>query len=318
MNLHGIEWQQLIQRFLHARGSRVFVGVLFFISIYIFVCGFIRRFGVYASHLLNLDFIYDVNSGAPLVCSLLFFGAYGVLNLINADELKDKNIHHIPYFLFFITVAFSNVGMFFFFLVMGENLISVTVIPVVMTTITLLLWGTTVVRFRARTLRQIDDLSTSIDHLSTSYDKATEDKLRAQQEALRAERFKTELITNVSHDIRTPLTSIINYVDLIDRLQIDHAELQEYVHVLKRTSNRLKILINDLLDASKAGSGNVVMDVRPLDLTELLGQLSGEFETVFDNRALTYVSRVTPGPMMVLADGQSLWRVMENLFNNFK
>jgi len=145
--------------------------------------------------------------------------------------------------------------------------------------------------------------------LSAEYDKAN-------AEAIRAERFKSELITNVSHDIRTPLTSIINYVDLIKRLPSNDAVLTEYIGVLDKKSQRLKVLIGDLLDASKAGTGNVHVDLQTIDLTEIIGQIAGEFDGAFTDTRLIFVFTPEKEKVPVIADGSLLWRVVENIFSN--
>lgn len=145
--------------------------------------------------------------------------------------------------------------------------------------------------------------------LSVQYEKANEDKIRA-------ERFKTELITNVSHDIRTPLTSIINYVDLVKRLEIKDDKLTEYTAILDKKSTRLKVLINDLMEASRAGTGNIKVNLETINLAEIVGQIAGEFDTPFADNSLTYVMNPLPSEVAVLADGSHLWRVMENIFGN--
>ena len=145
--------------------------------------------------------------------------------------------------------------------------------------------------------------------LSAEYDEANAEKIRT-------ERFKAELITNVSHDIRTPLTSIINYVDLLKALPFERDDFKEYVSVLDRKSARLKTLISDLMDASKAATGNVAVNLQAVDLSEITGQIAGEFDDQFNDRGLTYVFRQLEGQIVVNADSNHLWRVLENLFGN--
>ena len=138
---------------------------------------------------------------------------------------------------------------------------------------------------------------------------------KANAEQVRAERFKSELITNVSHDIKTPLTSIINYVDLLKAQPLE-AEAKEYVAVLDKKSDRLKILIDDLMDASKAGTGNVQVELHEINLSELIGQIAGEFEEKYIENNITLVMRGTDEPIFVQGDNRHLWRVLENLFSN--
>jgi signal transduction histidine kinase len=152
-------------------------------------------------------------------------------------------------------------------------------------------------------------ICTFILSLSAEYDKANIEKIRA-------ERFKAELITNVSHDIRTPLTSIINYVDLLKALPVEHADFTEYVGVLDKKSARLKTLIGDLMEASKASTGNMSVDLIDIDVSELVGQIAGEFDDQFAERKLTLVLRQPDEPAIAKADNGHLWRTLENLFGN--
>ena len=137
----------------------------------------------------------------------------------------------------------------------------------------------------------------------------------ASAEKVRAERFKSELITNVSHDIRTPLTSVINYVDLLKKLSLE-GDAVEYVAVLDRKSDRLKMLIDDLIDASKASTGSEDVSMQSVNLSEIVGQIAGECEDSFIARDLTLVLRQADEPRFIHADNRHLWRVLENLFSN--
>jgi signal transduction histidine kinase len=138
----------------------------------------------------------------------------------------------------------------------------------------------------------------------------------ALQEQMKSERMKADLITNVSHDLKTPLTSIINYVDLMKREQIDNPRAQEYLQVLDQKSQRLKQLTDDLVEASRASSGNVTLQLEKIDLKEILLQTSGEFEERFAARGLTLVADYPKDPLYVEADGRRLWRIIENLYRN--
>ena len=139
---------------------------------------------------------------------------------------------------------------------------------------------------------------------------------KAVAQSVKSERFKTELITNVSHDIKTPLTSIINYVDLLKREELHNEKANEYLEVLDQKSQRLKQLTEDLVEASRASSGNVVLDIRRIDVKELLMQTSGEFVERFEARGLQLVENFPQNPQYVDADGRRLWRIIENLFRN--
>lgn len=138
----------------------------------------------------------------------------------------------------------------------------------------------------------------------------------AVEERMKSERFKTELITNVSHDIKTPLTSIINYVDLIKKQNIQDNTLQEYVDVLERQSARLKKLIEDLMEASKASTGNLPVNMEDCDVEVLLTQLVGEFEEKLSQSQLEVVVQKPDHPVIITADGRYMWRIFDNLLNN--
>ena len=139
---------------------------------------------------------------------------------------------------------------------------------------------------------------------------------KAVENQLKSERFKTELITNVSHDIKTPLTSIINYVDLIKKEEYTDPTLCDYVEVLDRQSARLKKLIEDLMEASKASTGNLKVELEECDLSMLIGQVAGEFEDRFVVNGLETVITKPEEPIYIMADGRHMWRVLDNLMNN--
>ena len=134
--------------------------------------------------------------------------------------------------------------------------------------------------------------------------------------SVKDERMKSDLITNVSHDIKTPLTSIINYVDLLKRQKIENEPVKSYIAILDSKSQRLKQLTDDLVEASKISSGNIILEKEKLNLTELLNQSLGEFSEKFEQMGLQVVFNDPITPAYVHADSRRLWRVIENLFNN--
>lgn len=139
---------------------------------------------------------------------------------------------------------------------------------------------------------------------------------RAVEERLKSERLKTELITNVSHDIKTPLTSIINYAELITEEKSENEKITEYAQVLTRQSVRLKKLIEDLMEASKASTGNVEVHMVPCEVNVLLTQTIGEYEQRLEELGLELICRQPEMPVRIMADGKLLWRVFDNLMNN--
>jgi signal transduction histidine kinase len=139
--------------------------------------------------------------------------------------------------------------------------------------------------------------------------------MKEAQNRLKSERMKTELITNVSHDIKTPLTSIINFVDLLQKPHTEEAGRQ-YLEVLSRQSGRMKRLIEDLMDLSKASTGNIQVNITKLDAVEAVQQALGEFADKLDSAGLTPVFRHPDGELLVMADGRLMWRVISNLLTN--
>lgn len=147
-------------------------------------------------------------------------------------------------------------------------------------------------------------------------DRVGEGMTKAVDERMKSERMKTELITNVSHDLKTPLTSIINYADLINREECDNPKIREYSEVLRRQSERLKRLISDLVEASKAATGNLEVSLVPLEVGVLLIQAEGEFEERLRAAGLEPIVRRPSMPVYIMADGRRLWRVFDNLLSN--
>lgn len=139
---------------------------------------------------------------------------------------------------------------------------------------------------------------------------------RAVEERTKSERMKTELITNVSHDIKTPLTSIINYADLIEKEPCENEKITEYAQVLHRQSDRLKRLIDDLVEASKASTGNLEINLAPCEVGVLITQTAGEYEHRLRECGLELITRQPDKPVKIMADGRRLWRVFDNLMNN--
>lgn len=139
---------------------------------------------------------------------------------------------------------------------------------------------------------------------------------KAVDAIVRNERLKAELITNVSHDIKTPLTSIVNYVDLLKRENLPGERVQRYIEVLDQKSQRLRQLTEDLVEASKISSGNIELQMVRMQLQSMLQQAYGEFQDRFEERGLTPLWELPKEPVCIMADGRQLWRILENLFGN--
>lgn len=139
---------------------------------------------------------------------------------------------------------------------------------------------------------------------------------KAVEKSVKNERLKTDLITNVSHDIKTPLTSIINYVELLKQENFEDPKIRRYIEVLEQKSQRLKTLTEDVVEASKVSSGNISLDMMNLNLVEMIQQTSGEFQEKFAARNLEEVLNLPEEEAMICVDGRRTWRVLENIYNN--
>ena len=146
-----------------------------------------------------------------------------------------------------------------------------------------------------------------INDISNGFENAIQDRIKS-------ERLKTELITNVSHDIKTPLTSIINYVDLLKKEQIENEKAKEYIEVLDNKSQRLKKLTEDLIEASKVSSGNIKLNVEKINVVELINQALGEFEDKF--KKFEIITNFEENQIFINADNRYMYRIIENIFSN--
>lgn len=156
---------------------------------------------------------------------------------------------------------------------------------------------------------QNKELAEAVNHIRDGLSNAVEDRVKT-------ERMKADLITNVSHDIKTPLTSIVNYVELLKRENLQNEKAENYIRVLDEKSQRLKQLTEDLVEASKISTGNIKLDIQTINMVELIYQTGGEFNERFEARDLTIVTKLPNTPMMVRADGRQLYRTIENLYIN--
>lgn len=163
---------------------------------------------------------------------------------------------------------------------------------------------------------KVEDMHGDVKELAEAINSMGAGLLSAVDESTKNERMKADLITNVSHDIKTPLTSIINYVNLIKLEHVENERVKNYVQILDEKSQRLKQLTEDLVEASKVSSGNVKLDMQKIDIVELIYQTSGEFDEKFESKELTIVTKLPNSAVYIWADGRHLYRVIENLYNN--
>lgn len=161
----------------------------------------------------------------------------------------------------------------------------------------------------------LDEISPSLLNFATDIANIQDGLKNSVEDAVKGERMKTELITNVSHDLKTPLTSIISYVDLLRSLKLDNQAAAEYVHVLYDKSYRLKQLIEDLIEASKVSSGNITVTTTKVDYRQITLQAIGELEEKIEAAGLE-IKVSCPEPLFIAADGRHLWRILENLVSN--
>lgn len=152
-------------------------------------------------------------------------------------------------------------------------------------------------------------LANNINNMGAGYKNSVKNQLKS-------ERLKTELITNVSHDLKTPLTSIINYIDLLKKESTSVEEVKDYIEILDRKSQRLKTLIDDLFEASKMTSGSIELDIEILDVVELLKQSLGEYDERIKNSPLDFIMNIPEHQVYANLDGKKTWRVFENLISN--
>ena len=168
------------------------------------------------------------------------------------------------------------------------------------------------ITYRTSTKGLWGDFRKHADNLNSVADSVT----LAVNERLKSERMKTELITNVSHDIKTPLTSIINYASLIGTTNPSDPKMTEYSEVVVRQSDKLKRLIEDLVEASKASTGNLEIVPSPLDCVTFVSQTAGEFKERLDAANLNLITNTPEVPVMIMADGRRMMRIYDNLMNN--
>ncbi len=278
--------------------SLILQCILLFISTYIILCNIYTPVGYYVRRLLDINLKSDWITQAIIIELIVFpILLYTIWNNSILNKIRRFNFPLITLYFFIIIISLillakSKINLYF----------SIFFIPIIMFILSILWLFLFISYIKSIILKYI-----IIE--KSEYNRIIEEKVKS-------ERFKTELITNVSHDIKTPLTSIINYIDLIKRLKIQNESLNEYIEILDRKSNRLKMLINDLIEASKAGTGNISVNLQQIDLVEITGQIAGEFDSLFIDAELEFIFRHTEEKMFVVADSRHLWRVLENIFGN--
>lgn len=246
-----------------------------------------------------LRFIYRLCSNRVAACILLTIGT-GLLFLINAQAVISAS--NMPLFLL-MTLALD------FWVLLG---------------LAYCIYAYEVLRGYTKRMEQGDftmpkppiPLIGIFKKHADSLTKVNEGIAISVAEQTKAERMRTALITNVSHDLKTPLTSIVNYVDLMKREPIENPTVTEYLDVLERQSARLKKLTEDLVEASKASTGNITVELQPTSIQVLAEQLIAEFEPRFSAKQLQIITNMPEEELFVSADSRLIWRVFDNLLGN--
>lgn len=257
--------------------------------------------------------------------------------------IKEMYRHSIFYFLKSYSKKlplFVRLGILIALLLIAELLVLVRLLPFGYYTNTYVLWGiekVIVIPFCVRIILALDTLENAAKKIADGeleyrvevsslpvglkrfgqyMNEVAGGVSGAVDEKMKSERLKTELITNVSHDIKTPLTSIINFADLIGKEKTDNPKVEEYAGLLYHQSIRLKKLLEDLLEASKAATGNIEVHLEACDVKILLGQCLGEYTSKLNEQGLEFIMRQTEEPVWIMADPKLLWRIFDNLMSN--
>ncbi|MFB1051280.1 histidine kinase dimerization/phospho-acceptor domain-containing protein [Paraliobacillus sp. JSM ZJ581] len=247
-------------------------------------------------------------------------------------SLKDVFLHSktgTQFFLLLAVVFGSGPGAIFVFAFMGIELLVAYVIFLFVIGLPVLLYLIRKVGYFNRIVQKTDEIASgklgsdlevkgnsALAQLANNINVLKHGVKTSQNEQAKSERLKTELITNVSHDLRTPLTSIITYTELLKSEEVSKEEQRTYVEVIDRKSKRLKLLIDDLFEVSKMASGNLEITKEKVDLVQLLQQALGEYNEMIDASSLQFRITNVEKPIYAYVDGQKMWRVFENLIGN--
>ncbi len=259
----------------------------------------------------------------------------GMKNIIKSIVYKPKHFSRKTIAIIVLYTLFNIIAMLFAWLFMfASNSGSVALFGIILALGVLALDGY-IIYLVIKYLKSLDNIITAVENgeplaesneklpnsleiLAKSYDIANANLQSAIIKAVKDERTKAELITNVSHDLKTPLTSVINYIDLLQKCNIKDETAQEYMGVIAEKSNKLKRLIEDLIEASKISSGNVTINKTKLNLNELAAQAIVEETAEFEKRDLQLIFEEPANRHLAFADGTKIYRVFENLLSNAK
>ena len=289
-----------------------------------FILGIFRRFWKFIKRIINfvlkpfrglmqMASMFTTNKLKTLTKSLLFysllyFGINAVLVLFfiaSAVNVSKGGTFGSVFFTMLIGVAFNTVVLYKVFMFL-ESLDSI------------IFAASQIAQGRYNIALNIPRMPRLLKSLASDLLNINAGTKAAVETAVKGERLKAELITNVSHDLKTPLTSIVNYVDLLQRSGEYGEPANEYIKILKEKSNRLKALIDDLMEASKVSTGNIKINLSPVNLYELAMQISGEHSDVLEEKGIDIIIAKPEVEPIVWADSQQTWRIIENLFSNVK
>ena len=304
ISYRGIEWSSAIAAFI-LLSADLFIGLTYILSM-------VRH--IKNRTLFRHTLLYAIGKGLAglarkcmeaktfKISILLLLLAYGLLNSI---------------FFAVLVAARSSAGFLAFLLWAALNTAAVIWVSKALVSLSdIMKWVGRISRGVLEGLPDMKSLSPAFSGFAEDVGNIQSGLRNAVFEAVKGERLKAELITNVSHDLKTPLTSIINYVDLLKNEETDNENIKQYTGVLAEKSNRLKQLIDDLMEASKAASGNVNMNLESIDMHSLVLQAAAEFAEKTSDAGLDVRIKPVEEAVRVHADGKLMWRIMENLFSN--
>ena len=305
------------------------VTILFSVLIVESLCSLARR--VKSKTLFKNSLIYKFCVSQAVKLSKFLKRKYRDLKVKTQFYMERSGLWEKTWGLFLIEFVFFAGCLFLFFVFMHEDeRIAIGVAVVILTAVVFLSYR----RLRRKVEREeiiekiegivagessrvnVEQLSIENAALGQAVNEIGEGVRQAVEKSIKDERLKAELLTNVSHDIKTPLTSIISYVDLLKKEQIENEKAAEYIEVLESKSLKLKNLIQDLIEVSKISTGNIEYEMMPLNLHELIMQAAAEYDEKFTEHCLKLIYNNEVKDACIMADPRRMWRVIENLLSN--
>ena len=296
-------------------------------------------YGYYNYVMNSIPYVIGGGILAAYTCLMFLVGYLSLVRRLKAGTMwKNSVLHMIVQFVHQVSINIGSVwkvviifgGLFFIHgaaQISGHSVLFVILLPIDIVAFVYLVYQTIGKKKIKQGISQIahGEIDYKIDTTGLSGEQKEVAELvnvigtglnKAVEKSVKNERLKTDLITNVSHDIKTPLTSIINYVELLKQENFEDPKIRRYIEVLEQKSQRLKTLTEDVVEASKVSSGNISLDMMNLNLVEMIQQTSGEFQEKFAARNLEEVLNLPEEEAMICVDGRRTWRVLENIYNN--